>query len=213
MHRVTFSGQDPRQLISDTISDILRPDVLRPLWSQETLAGELGVTQGTLSKWKNGVCIPRPGSIHKLLQIHRQAVCHHWDCENLVPLCAIASSYPDTLRRDALNSLAATLNAAPLSTPLERRNGAGFRVDLHIRPATLPSGVSAYTFVNDPSAPLVFVVLISASINLAAQTDLAWREVYAHVAKYRVGEKVDDERASALPLSVSPSPVIHFKIN
>jgi hypothetical protein len=199
---------DEQRHIAGVVQDILRPDVHRVAWSQQALADELKVSQTSVCNWLNQISLPRRRNRDKLLAIHQRAICHHWDCDELVPICAFAKTYPEELRRAASHALARALHAAPVSVPTSLLAPAGLRVDLHIRGAALPEGVSAYTFVNDPSNPVVFVVLVREDIGLSQQAEIAWHEVYAHVVKYRAFGAAETQ-----PIVVLPSPVQHHKIN
>lgn len=194
------------EYVAGIVRDILRPDPRRPAWSQESLADEIGVSQTAVCNWMNAVSVPRRPNLDKLLAVHRRAVCHHWDCEELVPVCAFADSYPDDLRAEATHALGIALSSRPVSSSAPC-SSAGAHIDLHIRSTSLPHGVSAYTFVDAVDRPRVFVVLVSEALTATQQNEVAWHEVYAHVAKFRSAEAT-----TASPIKVMPSPVQHHKI-
>jgi transcriptional regulator with XRE-family HTH domain len=193
--------------ISKLISDILRIEG----WNQEVLASEIGVTQPAIARWKNERSTPRPRHLSKLLEIHAEAVAHQWACNQFVPLCAFAESYPSELRDLATQALDEMLDFGSLIAPLNVR-GDNFSIDLHIRPAKLPKYVSAYTLTNNLRNPTVFVVLVQKELSLADQRRIAWEEIYAHVAsRDEIDSGSHSLAASKRPLPVSNQIVQHFR--
>ena len=176
--------------VPQLLADVMRPDVLRPAVSEDTLAQELGVTQGTWNKWKNGGVLPSAKNLAKILEMHRQTVCHHWDCKYLIPLCAIARDYPPSLKEEAMAALRYVLDGIRLSGEPVRR-AEGLQVHLHMfATSKLPEAVSAFSYVdaaarnraaNDVTTPGVFFVLVRSDFSIEQQWEMAWREVYAHV--------------------------------
>lgn len=201
-----------RDMIRNLINDILRIEK----WSQENLAHAVGVKQPAVNRWIHGKSTPRSRHLAKLREIHTRAGTHHWASEQFFPVCAISESYPDDLPALVTQALTEVLDTELSSPPLKQRSDS-FSIDIHIRPAPLPKGTSAYIFVNDRSDPTVFVLLVQKRLSRVEQRRTAWAEFYPHVAKYpfkdyagNEGSRVRAGKLSNHPLTVAESVILHY---
>lgn len=205
---IKFNSRDPRESIRRLINDIFQTEG----WNQKTLASEMGMTQPAISRWLSGASIPRSRHLDKLLEIHSVAMVHRWASNYFVPICAFAESYPPELSYLASQALIEVLNSAPLSPqqPFSAQQKVcprNFFADLHMRSAKLPEIATAYTFVDNPKHPAVFVVLVQENLSFADQRRIAWEEVYAHVTQYGPGDDDDDGNNGAPSLALSRQPL------
>jgi transcriptional regulator with XRE-family HTH domain len=193
-----LESDDPREAVEQVIAE-LRSDGK----TEAGLAHTFDVTQSTISRWASGASVPSRRNREKLRRIYLSTKYGRWDSQRFFPICAFATAYPTELQERAVEALDDVLCSSSL-TPKAKECQNTFAVDLHIRPAKLPSYVTAYAFVNDLDNPTVFVVLVRDTLSLAEQREKGWDEVYEHVVKYS-RERIVGGGSGQQGLRISPS--------
>jgi transcriptional regulator with XRE-family HTH domain len=168
--------------------------------SQRELASMVGVSQPEVGRLLKAECTPRRETLARIRALYLTAKNLRWDTKQFYPICAISRpdlchAYDERLQPRMLAFLHDVIEREPIyPSPPERIDR--MRLDLHIRAATLPRDIDAYSFGNRPVRPSVFVVLVNDRFSVSAQYERAWDEVRAHVLRGTgVGDRITISRS------------------